>query len=256
MARIDLELIERDAICDLYRSAARSSASALPRAENVGNATVFVASASEDDIFFNRVLMSNADVSTLDRVEPIVDEICPRWQLAVADGVNVGTSLEARGFERTMDWMKFRRDVQPVDEVPCDLRVARLRPQDGGAFANISEEMFRNPESLRAELIRLPGRLGWHCFGAFDGDQLAGVGVAFVRGDYAWFGMGATRPAYRRRGVQNALLAARINAAHAAGARVAVVETGAPSGEPGPSYRNILRAGFEEAYRRPNFVRS
>jgi hypothetical protein len=50
-------------------------------------------------------------------------------------------------------------------------------------------------------------------------------------------------------------MAARIGAARAAGAAVIVTETGETvEGRPANSYRNILRAGFEPAYVRPNYV--
>jgi len=67
--------------------------------------------------------------------------------------------------------------------------------------------------------------------------------------------MAATRPSHRRQGAQIALLLARIEAAAALGAEALYTETGAADdGEgPGPSYRNILRAGFRESYLRPNW---
>jgi hypothetical protein len=50
------------------------------------------------------------------------------------------------------------------------------------------------------------------------------------------------------------LLAARIDAARAAGAISLATETGERvPGEPDQSYRNIVRAGFREAYLRANW---
>jgi hypothetical protein len=50
-------------------------------------------------------------------------------------------------------------------------------------------------------------------------------------------------------------MAARIAEARAAGAAVVVTETGETiEGRPANSYHNILRAGFEPAYVRPNYV--
>jgi hypothetical protein len=47
-----------------------------------------------------------------------------------------------------------------------------------------------------------------------------------------------------------------VSLAHELGLRLLVTETGVPrDGRPGPSYRNILRAGFREAYVRPNLVK-
>jgi hypothetical protein len=57
------------------------------------------------------------------------------------------------------------------------------------------------------------------------------------------------------RGCQTALLRRRIRDAAAAGCETLLVETGERTGDrPSASYRNILRAGFREAYVRPNWV--
>jgi GNAT superfamily N-acetyltransferase len=62
-------------------------------------------------------------------------------------------------------------------------------------------------------------------------------------------------PALRGRGAQTALLRARIEAARELGCAVLVTETGEPAGrQPGASYRNIRRAGFEPAYVRQNHL--
>lgn len=76
-----------------------------------------------------------------------------------------------------------------------------------------------------------------------------------VDGDVAEFGIAATLEPARGRGAQLALLHRRILDAAAAGCETLFVETGerVPN-RPSASYRNILRAGFEEAYLRPNWV--
>ena len=104
-------------------------------------------------------------------------------------------------------------------------------------------------------LRRLPGREGWQCFAAFDGDAPAAAGALYVTGEVGWIGIGATIPAQRGKGGQSALLAARIQAAADAGCEVVVTETGAPAdGQPNGSYRNIVRAGFEPQYVRANYL--
>jgi GNAT superfamily N-acetyltransferase len=102
---------------------------------------------------------------------------------------------------------------------------------------------------------RLVGRSGWSCVMAFDGAAPVATGALFVSGDYAWLGFDATLPSHRRRGAQSALLARRLQEAAARGARLATLETGARlPGRPDNSYRNILRAGFAEAYLRQNLM--
>ena len=75
-------------------------------------------------------------------------------------------------------------------------------------------------------------------------------------GDVAEFGIGATLEPARGRGCQLALLRRRIVDAATAGCHTLFVETGERVPDrPAASYRNILRAGFEEAYLRPNWQR-
>ena len=74
-------------------------------------------------------------------------------------------------------------------------------------------------------------------------------------GEYAWLGLGTTLASHRRHGAQAALLARCLNEAAVRGARVAVTETGERQPDkPGVSYRNILRAGFQEMYLRQNYM--
>jgi hypothetical protein len=71
----------------------------------------------------------------------------------------------------------------------------------------------------------------------------------------AWFDWAATRPEFRRRGCQGALLRQRVRDALDASCDWMVTETGeAVEGDPQHSYRNILRAGFELLDVRENWV--
>jgi GNAT superfamily N-acetyltransferase len=108
-----------------------------------------------------------------------------------------------------------------------------------------------------AWLAALAGRPDWHCFLAYDRDEPVAGAMLFASAGTGWVGVAATRVEYRGRGAQRALLAARIERGRKLGLERLVTETGAPEGgEPGPSYRNILRAGFEPAYVRPNYTAS
>jgi GNAT superfamily N-acetyltransferase len=99
------------------------------------------------------------------------------------------------------------------------------------------------------------GSAGLTCFVAFAGDEPAACGVLYVDGDLGWLGGAATRPAFRRRGGQSALLAARIDRAREVGVRTLTTETGERvDGRASNSYRNLLRACFREAYLRPNWL--
>ncbi|MFL6711854.1 MAG: GNAT family N-acetyltransferase [Sulfurifustis sp.] len=98
-----------------------------------------------------------------------------------------------------------------------------------------------------------PGR--WLCIGAFLGTEPVGAAAAYIAAGYAWLGFAATLPDHRRRGAQQAMLALRLREAAVRGAHTAVVETGERlPDKPSNSYRNILRAGFEEIYLRKNYL--
>lgn len=167
--------------------------------------------------------------------------------------------LRASGFAPGYGWMKFVRDAHPPRFTPpADVEVVELTAPGEEPFAAIVAAGFGLP-AWGAELFaQLPGRPGWRCYVAkVDGDAQAS-GAMFIdpsrEGGIAEFGMAATLEPARRRGCQAALLHRRIVDAAAAGCELLFVETGERiPGRPSNSYRNILRAGFEEAYVCPNW---
>ena len=81
----------------------------------------------------------------------------------------------------------------------------------------------------------------------FDGDEPAGAGALYAAEGVAYLGFAATLAEHRGKGAQNALLATRIRRAAELGCDLVITETGERTGNrPSNSYRNILRAGFEE----------
>ena len=60
---------------------------------------------------------------------------------------------------------------------------------------------------------------------------------------------------YRDMGAQSLLLQTRLYAARNSGCDYIMVETGEPlNNKPVASYRNMLRFGFHEMYKRPNWI--
>lgn len=114
------------------------------------------------------------------------------------------------------------------------------------AFGPGSQEMMRVnagvPDVLRLGL-KVNGQ--WAGFGAVTviSDQGGGVALLFSA---------ATRPEYRGRGIQSALLSARLHVARERGASLAAVDV-----TPGSvSERNVIRAGFRLIGARLNFVQT
>jgi hypothetical protein len=152
-------------------------------------------------------------------------------------------------------WTKFRRPPIPVAVPLTELEIVLAGPDQAADFGAAAAAGFGMPPPLATWLAALVGRPDWRCYVSYDGDRAVGAGACWVDDGLAWIGIGATRPEGRGRGSQSAILARRINDAVEEGASLIVTETGlAVSGEPQTSYSNILKAGFEVAYERPNWT--
>ncbi len=173
---------------------------------------------------------------------------------AGADGLRA--RLVGRRYTEARPWITFHRPAGPVPAPATTLRVIEAGPRTAAAFGGVVAAGFGLPPEFTGWLARVVGRPGWICLLACDGDRPGGAAAVFLEGDVAWFGLAATLPELRGRGAQGALFAERARRAGGAGARHLVTETGAPApGEgPGPSHRNMLRAGFREVALRPNLL--
>lgn len=163
--------------------------------------------------------------------------------------------LAARGYAHGYAWMKFVRDVAPpAAPDPPGVEVAELAAGEGEPLGRIAAAGFGLPAWMGASFSGLPGRDGWRCYVARIGGEPVACAVLRIHGAVAELGVAATLEAARGRGAQTALLHRRIRDAAAAGVRTLLVETGERTEDrPSASYRNILRAGFREAYLRPNW---
>lgn len=164
--------------------------------------------------------------------------------------------LGDNGFAAGYAWMKFVRDAHPPRSATPEIEVVELGANSREPFGAIAAAGFGLPAWAAALFAGLPGREGWHCYVAkVEGDAQA-CAAMYMHAGIAEFGIAATLEPARGRGCQPALLHRRIRDAAAAGCRTLFVETGERvPGRPSSSYRNILRAGFEEAYLRPNWQR-
>lgn len=88
-------------------------------------------------------------------------------------------------------------------------------------------------------------------FGAFVDREMAGGGAVFLNQGVGEFGGASTLPEYRGRGIQTALLKARLAYARKNGCDLAMVTT-----LPGTtSQRNVEKQGFQVAYTRTKFTK-
>jgi len=239
------ERAERDALRD-FLALAPSELGA--RVVESGTAVALSLGAAPGQIEFNRII-------GLTRIEQL-DELAPSYGgaahwVSLDPAAGLDATLLERGYTHGYAWQKFERGVEPYDATTA-LTVEEARePRD---YAETVIAGFGLPDAF-AWTETLVGRSGWHCFVAYDGDTPAGAGTLYVSGDAGWLGAAATRPEQRGRGAQGAILAARIERARELGLVQLFTETGVPrDGVAGASYRNIVRAGFREAYVRPNYA--
>lgn len=164
--------------------------------------------------------------------------------------------LVERGFLHHNYWIKlWRQGLRPVEEPP-DHRVRPIGVEHAEAFARCDAASFGLPESVVPWFASTVGRKNWHHYAAFDGDEPVSFGALLAAGRVGWIGMASTKPSHRRQGMQSAIIATRLRAAAELGCEVVVVETADDTLEkPNPSTHNLVRMGFQIAYRRPNWVK-
>jgi hypothetical protein len=237
------EAVEIEMVRDLFACSPGGS-----DVREVGSALAFRVSAAPDARELNRVLGLER-LEQLDELESLFDGA--RFWVSLDPAVELDDALLERGFEDDYAWQKFEREPELVS-IESDLPIGEANERFGEVFA----AAYGMPAAFAEWVGRLPGRAGWHCLAAFDHGEPVATGALFASASTGWLGFGATLPSHRGRRAHGALLAARIALGAELGLDLLVTETGVlRDGVPGPSYRNILRAGFREAYVRPNYVR-
>jgi GNAT superfamily N-acetyltransferase len=244
-------------IAELERAEAEAFASFFESAElpvlRVGDAVCFAAP-GVSDMQLNRVValgvsqpVSDAE---LDEIADFYRAAGTRYAVSTADPA-LAERLVARGYAPGYAWMKFARDGAPA-AAETTLRVEETT--DPLEFGRVVSTVFGLPETA-SFFGGIVGREGWTMLVARDGSEAVAAAAVFVHDGVGWLGIAGTLPAHRGKGAQNALLAARIERGRELGAHAFTTETGERQGSrPNGSYRNILRAGFAEAYLRPNLL--
>ena len=124
----------------------------------------------------------------------------------------------------------------------------------GEPFATIAAAGFELPLWAASLFAGLPGREGWRCYVARVDGETGACGAMLIDGEVAVFGL--ARRWSRRAGAAASwrCCAAASPTPPRPAASLLFVETGDRAEDrPAASYRNILRAGFEEAYLCPNW---
>jgi len=165
--------------------------------------------------------------------------------------------LNRNGYERSAGWMTFCRDASPPGIAePPGIQIHELADSESETtFSNMVAEGFDLPGWASTFFFDLPDQAGWRCYIAVDDYEVPIASAAMlIHEGVAQFGLAATVETARGWGCHAALLRRRILDAAEAGCRVLFGESLERDPErPSAAYRNLLRAGFKEAYLRPDW---
>lgn len=255
------EAVEAQLVRDLWANAPKDAAAEIGYEVAAVGDTVISAAAKDKSILVNRTLSIDAsafDANLLDRaiytyerlgVEKYFIHVNPDAPSQLTD------ALTHSGLKRGRSWMKFQRDARPIEAPETELTIREIDARDAEAFGRVVAPCFDMSATFGQILAAAVPLDNWHVFMAFYGDTPAGAGCLITYNGVGLLDMGATQADFRRRGVQGAVMAARINKAAELGLNRLFTETGeAVEGEAQHSYGNILRYGFTEWYARYNYM--
>jgi GNAT superfamily N-acetyltransferase len=191
----------------------------------------------------------------LDEIEAFFGAAGVRYYVSVPPAARgeLEPRLRERGFTDGYAWMKFSRGVDPVPARETPLSVEQTR--DEATFSRILASAFDLAPDTPINWGAVADLPGWSLFLACDGGEPVATAALLVQEGVGWLGAAGTLAEQRGKGAQAALIAARIERARELGADTVVTETGEQLPDrQNKSYRNILRAGFAEAYLRPNLL--
>jgi len=186
-------------------------------------------------------------------------------ELSTLADPRIAELLAARGYRAVAFEDVLGRTLgHPAGQAPADIEVRPASEHELDAWVDVVVQGFAHPdgegvpspEEFPREVVARAERdfaaAGVTPYLAVLDGHIAGGGSMRVTDGVAQLTGAATAPADRRRGVQGALLAARLHDAEAAGADIAVVTTA-----PGSlSQRNVQRRGFHLLYTRAILVRA
>lgn len=257
------EHCEIAAFRSFYEAASAETAADLGiRVETLDEVLALIAS-RVDVLALNRVLGLGLDQPAtpeqLDRAIRLYREAgAPQFFIQPVPGAEPAELeqwLSARGFVHHNNWVRLVRRLDSLPQSPTQWTVKRIEDAHATIFGRIAAEAFGWPPVVARLAADVVGCTDWYHYMVFDGAEPAGTGALFISGDGAWIGMAATRPEYRGRGVQQALIARRLQTAAEIGCKYVVVETAEQKPDkPAPSHLNMIRFGFQEQYLRPNYL--
>jgi len=184
--------------------------------------------------------------------EPPSFDVCPLAERAFIKAINQrGYRLE-KFFSIMACSLPYEVDPVPF---PAGITVERVSPEQGDLWIYTTAQGYEETDLPAQQEIEMVTP-NFHsqnaeCYLAWTDGQPAGGGGMYTYQGIVELGGASTRPAYRRRGVQTALLLQRLQDAQEAGSELAMAMTSAGS----DSQRNMERVGFRLAYTKAVLVR-
>jgi GNAT superfamily N-acetyltransferase len=232
-----------------------------------------VASFAEADSPLNKVaglgFAGVPDAADLDEVErAFAEHACPvQVELTHMADPAIGAMLTGRGYQLVSFENVLGRSLAevPSQVTPPGIEVRTSGDDEFEQWLDVVVDGFASPdvegvpshEDFPRDVIASAMRdltlaAGVTRYVALDDGVIAGVASACMADGVAQFTGAATAPAHHRRGIQSALLTARLAAGADAGCDVAVITT-----QPGSkSQQNAQRRGFDLLYTRAILVRA
>ncbi|MFG1602673.1 GNAT family N-acetyltransferase [Actinoplanes sp. NPDC049265] len=138
---------------------------------------------------------------------------------------------------------------------PAGLDVRPVTEADARAWAEALVDAYEfEREPHVAMFLGMLGDSRCRSFAVWDSGRVVAGANLYLLDGVGGLGGAGTGAGFRRRGAQNALIAARIAAAREAGCHTVVAETGWSDASPRhSSLNNMRRAGLEPNYIRPNW---
>lgn len=172
-------------------------------------------------------------------------DVCPLADPSLVEGLNRRNYYLAE-FKNV--WARPLRGDEGLTPSAAGVQVRAARPEEAALWIRTVSQGFAGrddvspgDQEIAAPNFYMPTAI---CFLVWVEGEVAGGGAMAIYRGLAAFFSASTRPAFRGRGVQTALLHARLAAATAAGCDLALVHT-APGNA---SQRNVQRMGFCLAY--------
>lgn len=236
----------------------RTGRSGAPSLHVAGGRSVFKGPRSPFSVAIGVGLAGAVSAADVDRIEahlgpgggPVRIEVGP-WSDS-----SLAVELARRGYQIERFHQVWWRAPVPVPPPPPGVEVRLIRPGEERAWIDLfAQAYFGRPVQAEAQaeaFLAMTRAEGNACFFALDGGVPAGVAIASERDGLAMLSGAGVPAAFRGRGLQLALVRARL--AWAAERRCDVA---ASATEPGTaSQRTLERAGFRCAYPKVVMVRA